>query len=98
PPWSTLFPYTTLFRSVAGGLAIDLGLVLLGVAPLGFGPPSHGGFATVDVVPFGCDVLPDATVELETPLALEPVLPTVEVVLLGRSEEHTSELQSLRHL
>lgn len=84
---------------VVGGLAIDpgavaAGLVLLGAVPLGFGPASHGGFATVEVVPldddlFGCDVLPDATVELEfapTPLALEPVLPVVEVVLLGEVE------------
>src|ERR1035438_4743680 len=51
PPRSTLFPYTTLFRSPAGG---------------------------------GCAALPHLR------RWLRPVRP--------RSEEHTSELQSLRHL
>src|SRR6266487_6606031 len=49
PPRSTLFPYTTLFRSSAGGLN----------QPLGSGALHHNG---------------------------------------GRSEEHTSELQSPVHL
>src|SRR5258705_5033851 len=71
PPRSTLFPYTTLFRSrslpVADALRSD---VLLAYAineqPL---PPQHG-----------------------YPLRL--IVPG----WYGRSEEHTSELQSLRHL
>src|SRR5438045_5603092 len=52
PPRSTLFPYTTLFRSVDGRED-------------------------------GCS---------QRPIRQEPVL------LVERSEEHTSELQSLRHL
>src|ERR1039458_10414694 len=52
PPRSTLFPYTTLFRSIRGGRV---------------------GVAAHDI------------------LAANHDLP-------GRSEEHTSELQSLRHL
>src|SRR5262245_64005782 len=55
PPSSTLFPYTTLFRSLPGGVAW---------AP-------------------------------SAPLALRAVLGALAA---GRSEEHTSELQSLRHL
>src|SRR5438045_4982955 len=55
PPSSTLFPYTTLFRSLET-------------------PPK-------EIVPFGWT--------FKRPRALRP---------LTRSEEHTSELQSLRHL
>jgi hypothetical protein len=77
-----------------GGLAFGvLGAVPAGLVLLGFGPASHGGFATVEVVPldddpFGCDMLPDAAVVLApTPLlALEPVLPVVDVVLPGEVE------------
>src|SRR5437899_7433782 len=53
PPRSTLFPYTTLFRSVLGQLQFELLLAFLDLVRLLFSP---------------------------------------------RSEEHTSELQSLRHL
>src|SRR5947199_1574998 len=67
PPRSTLFPYTTLFRSLNG---------------------------------FGED-------KKARRFAIEPVhdeqlfrrLPVIEICAQsGRSEEHTSELQSLRHL
>src|SRR5438045_5427020 len=63
PPRSTLFPYTTLFRSEvwvvvnAGGPMVATGAAVSGLGQV-------GSFATVEV----------------------------------RSEEHTSELQSLRHL
>src|SRR5258705_10134234 len=56
PPRSTLFPYTTLFRS-------------LGVVDVVVAASRH----LVEAVAFG-------------------------IVLEARSEEHTSELQSLRHL
>src|SRR5947199_6558563 len=58
PPRSTLFPYTTLFRSV------DLGVI---VSPIG---------TSIEVAP--------------------PLIVTHDDI--DRSEEHTSELQSLRHL
>src|SRR5436853_4267777 len=62
PPRSTLFPYTTLFRSGRGGArdAARLGRVPRGRDPVG------------------------------VPLRRRPAV--------ERSEEHTSELQSLRHL
>src|SRR5260370_5322202 len=56
PPRSTLFPYTTLFRSVSHAVA---------VAPRGVMQAPHAGTA---------QVMPAARI--------------------GRSEEHTSELQS----
>src|SRR5258705_1726991 len=71
PPRSTLFPYTTLFRSrhrihVQAALALRAGAA----EPLG--------------------VLHDHAPRLARPDRIEP--------RLVRSEEHTSELQSLRHL
>src|SRR5690348_17634281 len=68
PPRSTLFPYTTLFRSWPGGrplVAVDLGLVI-----------EHAGAAGNRRVGVHDDE------------------PEVD----GRSEEHTSELQSPVHL
>src|SRR2546425_8069957 len=76
PPRSTLFPYTTLFRSQARGLDVAQD------APDGL---RHllGGLDLVrrDVDDAGHDVL--AAQQLEQ---------------LERSEEHTSELQSLAYL
>src|SRR2546425_9382717 len=90
PPRSTLFPYTTLFRSWrAGGLTSSRGQVALAW--------NHG-----------------LTVALTSPVAAAPRLTrparshhmTAEVpvphnvprVAASRSEEHTSELQSLAYL
>src|SRR5258705_9977879 len=70
PPRSTLFPYTTLFRSLAGQYAGGTAAVAAGYG-LGANALIGGGSRSI---------------------ALQPV--SVE----GRSEEHTSELQSLRHL
>src|SRR3712207_6942355 len=73
PPRSTLFPYTTLFRSHAGRAAVPV--------------PRRGAF---------CD---GAAARRPAPrprfmAAREPaLLPPV-----GRSEEHTSELQSRQYL
>src|SRR5436853_4100593 len=65
PPRSTLFPYTTLFRSLYAGHARQF-----------FGQPRSGDQ--------GSGILFHNTFSRE---------PAIE-----RSEEHTSELQSLRHL
>src|SRR5262245_62973995 len=65
PPRSTLFPYTTLFRSP---------------------PPARSGHEGLLAEPG-----PGAQVA-------EGDLGAVGGVHVGRSEEHTSELQSLRHL
>src|SRR5437899_8301846 len=71
PPRSTLFPYTTLFRSMA--------FVSFGVAPRIFRAL-------------------DRAVAGEAVAAILPRYYDWGLVLCGRSEEHTSELQSLRHL
>src|SRR5258705_842177 len=70
PPRSTLFPYTTLFRSVAfDRIGIDC----------------LSGFATA--------AMPPHPQVVSNPKEC----PKIQV-FDGRSEEHTSELQSLRHL
>src|SRR5258705_4751504 len=73
PPRSTLFPYTTLFRSVtvSDGTVNCVGTVAAGSCAL---TPTTAGAKTLTATYGG-----DATFN-------------------GRSEEHTSELQSLRHL
>src|SRR5258705_10022939 len=73
PPRSTLFPYTTLFRSVSLGLGIPAMCVAL----------------------FASGNLMIAGIFLAEFLLL---LNTGPLNARKRSEEHTSELQSLRHL
>src|SRR2546422_8093964 len=87
PPRSTLFPYTTLFRShrrarapiaereVVLGRAALVGVPLDEKLPLGVGLQQH-------------------RVRFEDLGVLRPDLVPIEV----RSEEHTSELQSRLHL
>src|SRR5687767_15541109 len=84
PPRSTLFPYTTLFRSLRRRHAQHRERVPAEVAP------------AVDAV---------AALELRERVARGPVeraahVPpaALEVTLALRSEEHTSELQSLAYL
>src|SRR5687767_15428475 len=66
PPRSTLFPYTTLFRSI-------------------FDQDEQGRFT---LTPVG------ATLRSDVPNSLR----ALAIINLGRSEEHTSELQSLAYL
>src|SRR5258705_2046550 len=73
PPRSTLFPYTTLFRSPRSGPATRGGRA----------PRRRGGTRRAGPLPGPA----------RGALAREREHPE-----LGRSEEHTSELQSLRHL
>src|SRR2546425_8332643 len=75
PPRSTLFPYTTLFRSVVGRLRLD------------FRHRRHL---------FALDLRLDQRHE-GIPVSV-PELRKVELRRQGRSEEHTSELQSLAYL
>src|SRR5262245_63957277 len=78
PPRSTLFPYTTLFRSVLPAAAHRVGAAL----------PAEGGrtMPTRWLLRSGAC----ASVAL--------VAAVVAASCDDRSEEHTSELQSLRHL
>src|SRR5436853_5196326 len=72
PPRSTLFPYTTLFRSATSSMQFDF---------LNNWKAQEKGFlnsAGNDYISY-VELAPGADVK-------------------GRSEEHTSELQSLRHL
>src|SRR3712207_7090894 len=85
PPRSTLFPYTTLFRSLA--VAVD-------------GPAQP---ADVDVHGARLDVQVGAPDRVQHLLAREhparvPHQEFQQAVLGGRSEEHTSELQSRQYL
>src|SRR5258705_9085597 len=75
PPRSTLFPYTTLFRSPADP-RVPTPLKVLGYVP-----------GTVGRLSYVADITRYFR-------ALAEATPHVKV----RSEEHTSELQSLRHL
>src|SRR5258705_6042792 len=69
PPRSTLFPYTTLFRSG----------VYVSETP-------------------GVESADNSTVRLDLDNEPQPDLVLRFVIEVERSEEHTSELQSLRHL
>src|SRR5258706_772251 len=80
PPRSTLFPYTTLFRSGAHG-----GRICTAVehCPAGTDDPSHAAAVSARVFPTaGHDA---ACLSCGNPRT-------------GRSEEHTSELQSLTNI
>src|SRR3712207_7341593 len=82
PPRSTLFPYTTLFRSEATVALLCLFHLAAGLLQLG--GSSHLGEATGDQ-----EVTHVATAHVHYVAALSDLL---------RSEEHTSELQSRQYL
>src|SRR2546422_3065785 len=107
PPRSTLFPYTTLFRSVRvevpiAGLPQDLqGFRIVQLSDLHVGPTLKRDFVE-RIVETANRLQPDL-IALTGDVAdgLPPAL-REEVAPLGRltarSEEHTSELQSRLHL
>src|SRR2546425_3642750 len=80
PPRSTLFPYTTLFRSTGAGRSV---VVPSPSWPLELRPQQYARLAVVS--PQACDGRPCSRVPLPVSGGL-------------RSEEHTSELQSLAYL
>src|SRR3712207_6887272 len=82
PPRSTLFPYTTLFRSVAGAVAGE-GVEDGGTGDLG----GHDGGGPVGVQG-------EEVVVVEVHGAVDDAAQRVP----ARSEEHTSELQSRQYL
>src|SRR5258705_1161088 len=76
PPRSTLFPYTTLFRSLRG----------------------VSEEAQVETKKSGASFALGALMKVPTYALLCIAFPVFVFGLWLRSEEHTSELQSLRHL
>src|SRR3712207_7831314 len=84
PPRSTLFPYTTLFRSANG---------VSGVTKFFITAP----FITVGSSPACCRIHPIMPVVVDFPL-VPPTAMAVPAALNSRSEEHTSELQSRQYL
>src|SRR3712207_7851664 len=89
PPRSTLFPYTTLFRSSKLGRLLHCPLA----DPLAIRPPSAS--LTADAHCSGR--LTVGLLATPTTHHLPPYPPTKRQSA-GRSEEHTSELQSRQYL
>src|SRR5205814_6815333 len=91
-PCSTLFPYTTLFRSVAFGWRVwQRGRLFRWSERLRI-------WSMTDVVVIAgviAYIRADISADVEVRVGAWCY---VAVALLTRSEEHTSELQSLRHL
>src|SRR3712207_7743676 len=89
PPRSTLFPYTTLFRSPRWpGTAPEPGLGSVVAAPLqGRGPAGLGGADHAD-----------GRLEEGVRAGLVEDEPDRAMLAPDRSEEHTSELQSRQYL
>src|SRR3712207_6952846 len=86
PPRSTLFPYTTLFRSDVGDLAVE------GILRQTFGPFDLGLRAGIVDAP-GADFTIGG--EYRNPIAVGTT--PIDVAVTGRLEEHTSELQSRQY-
>src|SRR2546423_9204904 len=80
PPRSTLFPYTTLFRSAGGVTAANL---------------LHGSANPIGRQNCVIKLRYGATPEQ---MVFEAAPPGIKFALGERSEEHTSELQSLAYL
>src|SRR2546426_6941884 len=91
PPRSTLFPYTTLFRSLEHTLAIDQTTLTRSLKLL-----ERNG--AIDRVPHPDGRIKAMTLTSKGRKALEAARPlwarAQDRVLRERSEEHTSELQS----
>src|SRR3712207_9180281 len=94
PPRSTLFPYTTLFRSISAGIGIESGIILTtGNANLAPGPNNNDGA--------GANLGRDGDANLNTAsgkTTFDAAVLEFDFTTVGRSEEHTSELQSRQYL
>src|SRR3712207_9241407 len=94
PPRSTLFPYTTLFRSLAGSTANAFGassFLALGVTAVFLHPDmvaAMGGNQDLDFL----------GIPIVKTQYTSSVLPIILIIWIMRSEEHTSELQSRQYL
>src|SRR5205814_5664559 len=88
PPTSTLFPYTTLFRSVS----VDHPGAQVVVARIRFFHKDHGPRRLRNHVDFR------ERSRVCIPYRQDSISGKAAHAISFRSEEHTSELQSLRHL
>src|SRR3712207_9559277 len=94
PPRSTLFPYTTLFRSLAAQVLFGLGVagtLIFEHAQL----PFFSFYMALYLMPFftGGHLLHHYLVKWN-----EQPTDRRRIVIASRSEEHTSELQSRQYL
>src|SRR3712207_9428050 len=94
PPRSTLFPYTTLFRSPILKTALQRALIPLIDATKTTGIIFLPG-AMVGMIIAGADPLEAVRLQM---VVLYMLLGSVSIAAILRSEEHTSELQSRQYL
>src|SRR2546430_8757220 len=87
PPRSTLFPYTTLFRSLSAGHRHHVGVLVL-LTPA----------AQIQIAAIHCIGYHPGKRDLRCPEAREHLDRQFWFGLEARSEEHTSELQSQSNL
>src|SRR3989454_11618414 len=90
PPRSTLFPYTTLFRSVLGDVLDELDETILVNLTAATNATISDGQGVVTIV--DDDAAP--ALSITDVSVVEGNSGTTNAVLTVRSEEHTSELQS----
>src|SRR5262245_63301360 len=93
PPISPLFPYTTLFRSAASRTLLPLGGMMAGLkykyCIVGVGETEYSRISNRSTRAMAVEAIKKAMADAG--------LKAADVDGM-RSEEHTSELQSLRHL
>src|SRR5205814_10154200 len=90
-PRSTLFPYTTLFRSKWNRSVVPGGIGAVANYLTNISAPRT---VTIDSTSVNVN-----TINFDSPQQSYTIAGAGSLVLVGvRSEEHTSELQSLRHL
>src|SRR2546430_15349759 len=94
PPRSTLFPYTTLFRSKARSSTTDSTEIPRLEHALSRLEEAHIG----TIHAFCAELLHQRPVEAHIPPAFEELDEHQSTRLYNRSEEHTSELQSQSNL
>src|SRR5690348_18010327 len=92
PPRSTLFPYTTLFRSQGDVSAVGAGVSLVDVNDLQVAALTDNANGNVSLIAGGVLSVPTAGIAAGNGDL------TLESNGGARSEEHTSELQSPVHL
>src|SRR3712207_9088870 len=94
PPRSTLFPYTTLFRStIDSATMMNKGLEVIEAHHL-FGVP----YEDVRVAVHRQSVVHGGVFFDDGSVVLHAALPDMRLPIAYRSEEHTSELQSRQYL